>query len=236
MADTIREKIIKAIATKLGTIRTANGYVTEIGTKVDRGLTLDDPDNLPRIAMFPGREEANKITRAYVCSMNVRVLALFAADDSNPSELSEKALGDLVKCVCGEVGVGAELTLDGALTGAAVTSVLVNEAIPAGVAASGKIRIQRADKTYSIHAYTSWTSKTFTIASYDFSANNAPDNGHVTVINSAIESTTNGYADEIIYLSGGVESWPEPQAKILGVPTEFTIKYRIAIGDPYNQP
>lgn len=69
-------------------------------------------------------------------------------------------------------------TLDGALTGGAVTSVIVNEAIPADTPATGTLRILRANGAYTRHPYSAYNSgtKTFTITSHDFSSNNAADN------------------------------------------------------------
>jgi hypothetical protein len=66
-------------------------------------------------------------------------------------------------------------TLNGALSGAAVTSVVVNEAIPTWLPAAGSIRILRANGAYTRHAYSAYntTTKTFTITSHDFSSNNA---------------------------------------------------------------
>lgn len=66
-------------------------------------------------------------------------------------------------------------TLNGALSGGAVTSVVVNEAIPTWVPASGTIRIQRANGAYTRHPYSAYNAgtKTFTITSHDFSSNNA---------------------------------------------------------------
>jgi hypothetical protein len=70
-----------------------------------------------------------------------------------------------------------QFTLNGALSGGAVTSVVVNGAIPADTPAVatgvGGIRIQRADGQYTLHAYTAWSGSTFTIPSHDFSSNNA---------------------------------------------------------------
>jgi hypothetical protein len=66
-------------------------------------------------------------------------------------------------------------TLNGALSGAAVTSVVVNEAIPADTPATGTLRIARANGAYTRHPYSAYNSgtKTFTITSHDFSTNNA---------------------------------------------------------------
>lgn len=66
-----------------------------------------------------------------------------------------------------------QFTLNGALTGATVTAVVVNGTIPADTPATGTIRIERADGQYTRHAYTSWATSTFTIGSTDFSSNNA---------------------------------------------------------------
>jgi hypothetical protein len=74
-----------------------------------------------------------------------------------------------------------QFTLNGALTGAAVTAVVINGSIPADTPNTGTIRILRANGVYTRHAYTSWTGSTFTIGSTDFSTNNAA-NGANTFI------------------------------------------------------
>ena len=68
-----------------------------------------------------------------------------------------------------------QLTLNGTLSGAAVTSVVVNEAIPANTPSSGTIRIKRADGSYTRHPYSAVNTgtKTFTITAHNFSTNNA---------------------------------------------------------------
>jgi hypothetical protein len=67
----------------------------------------------------------------------------------------------------------AQFTLNGALTGAAVTAVVVTPAIPTDTPATGTIRILRANGSYSQHSYTAWSGSTFTISSTNFSTNNA---------------------------------------------------------------
>lgn len=68
-----------------------------------------------------------------------------------------------------------QLTLNGTLSGAAVTSVVVNEVIPANTPSSGTIRIKRANGAYTRHPYSAVNTgtKTFTITSHNFSTNNA---------------------------------------------------------------
>lgn len=69
----------------------------------------------------------------------------------------------------------SQLSNTNLLSGAAVTSVVVDEAIPANTPASGTIRIKRADGRFTRHPYSAVNTgtKTFTITSHDFSTNNA---------------------------------------------------------------
>lgn len=67
----------------------------------------------------------------------------------------------------------AQLTLNGTLSGGAVTSVVVNEAIPADTPSSGTIRVVLDSGRELRVAYSSWATSTFTITSTDFSGDNA---------------------------------------------------------------
>jgi hypothetical protein len=74
-----------------------------------------------------------------------------------------------------------QLTLNGPLTGATVTSVVVNGSIPTDTPSTGDIRIKRADGQYTEHAYSAWSGSTFTITSTDFSTNNAANGAQVYI-------------------------------------------------------
>jgi hypothetical protein len=65
------------------------------------------------------------------------------------------------------------LTLNGALTGAAVVAVVVNQVIPTWTPTTGFIRITLNSGLRRLVSYTSWTGSTFTIPSTDFSTDNA---------------------------------------------------------------
>lgn len=69
----------------------------------------------------------------------------------------------------------SQLSSTNLLSGAAVTAVVVDEAIPANTPAAGTIRIKRADGRFTRHPYSAVNTgtKTFTITSHDFSTNNA---------------------------------------------------------------
>jgi hypothetical protein len=99
MADTIREKLIKALKTRL------EGYlsfVTLSGATVYRGLlrfqeTIED---LPVISIVP-REEVGEL-QAYGESdnaMEINIYAVVALGTANPSELAEAVFGELLKAV-----------------------------------------------------------------------------------------------------------------------------------------
>jgi len=74
-----------------------------------------------------------------------------------------------------------QLTLNGALSGAAVTSVVVNEVIPTDTPATGFIRITRASGRITRHAYTAYSESTFTIDSTSFVSDNASDDAPVFI-------------------------------------------------------
>ena len=80
----------------------------------------------------------------------------------------------------------SQMTLNGALTGAAITSVVVNTAIPSdtpstGTSTNSSIRIQLASGIYKKIKYTSWSGNTFTIPSTDFSSDNASDAANIFI-------------------------------------------------------
>ena len=72
-------------------------------------------------------------------------------------------------------------TINGTLSGAAVTSIVVTTAIPTDTPATGSIRVQNDEGRYVKIPYTSYTGSTYTIPSYDFSGTG--DNDSVTTGN-----------------------------------------------------
>ena len=103
-----------------------------------------------------------------------------------------------------------QLTLNGALSGAAVTSVVVNEAIPANTPASGTLRLLRADGRYTSHPYSAVNTgtKTFTITSHNFSSNNASNaaNAYIAYIDAEASGTSIAFstiqsATQTLYVS-----------------------------------
>lgn len=94
-----------------------------------------------------------------------------------------------------------QFTLNGTLSGAAVTSVVVNTTIPSDTPASGTIRVARNSGIYSRIAYSSFTSATFTVTSTDFSSDNATtgNNTFISYIDKLAASTSESFT--VVYSS-----------------------------------
>lgn len=60
MPDSIEQKIITAIVTRLGTISTGNGFQTNIGAKVRDWETNWQEEDLPAISVFTGRAASDQ--------------------------------------------------------------------------------------------------------------------------------------------------------------------------------
>lgn len=99
MSNTIREKILQQILARLAVITIANGCQTGVGTNVVRARRSIDPDELPAAVLWPRPETAEEIYGRTRCAMPVRVEGLAAMGSGNASVISEKILGDLVKCL-----------------------------------------------------------------------------------------------------------------------------------------
>ena len=95
----------------------------------------------------------------------------------------------------------AQFTLNGTLSGAAVTSVVINTTIPSDTPATGTIRILLDSGIYRRVAYTSYTGSTFTIGSTDFSSDNATtgNNVFISYIDKLATSTTETFT--VVYSS-----------------------------------
>ena len=96
MSDTKRERIIKAIHTRLSTVTIANGYNTEIGKNVFRAIPKIDPSQMPACDIFPLTETTERIGGGnYLCTMALNIVAIAKTESQNASILSEQILGDI---------------------------------------------------------------------------------------------------------------------------------------------
>ena len=96
-------------------------------------------------------------------------------------------------------------TLNGALTGATTTSVVVTTAIPTDTPASGTIRIENDEGRYVRIPYTSYTGSTYTIPSYDFSGSGDNDScadlNNVFISYLDLETATTAESFTSVYLA-----------------------------------
>jgi hypothetical protein len=99
--DTIREIIIKALVAQAAVIRTTGSpvlYSTDCGATVLRERRNVDPSELPCIVIWPQREEAANTHGQTRIRMTVQIDGVMKFNDDDPSVVSEKILGDIVKC------------------------------------------------------------------------------------------------------------------------------------------
>lgn len=180
------------------TITVGGGSVTAAGGTPSTERTLSFP--------FCGASTGSAIIGAYGFALEAADLSvndkLFDLTNTlrNPPNLVTFTVSGLVSgedyILVGPGNSGAlldtQFTLNGALTGAAVTSVVVTGAIPADTPTTGTIRIKRANGAWSRHPYSAWASSTFTITSHDFSSNNAANGNNVFIsyIDTLASSTT----------------------------------------------
>jgi hypothetical protein len=236
MADTIRERIIAAITAKLAEIRTANGYVTELGQHVERAAANIAAADLPAITLFPRVETSAKEYGKQICSMPVEIKALKILGTSNASTLGEQMLGDLITCILGAeftrtftsggtYTVKAGDTIVGATsnaTGVVVSVALTGGSWAAGTAA-GTIRFRSQTGTFQAEALKVLTN-----------ADVATIAGAATAI-SAKDISGGLLVDDIAYIGGGVEDYPATKDEAVIVTATFTVTYMTTIGDPTTQ-
>lgn len=228
--STIREQIITAVVSKVSEIRIASGYNTNCGADVLRAIKLVDPDRLPVSAVWPQSEETVFEYGKMANIMPVRVEGLIAFGSSNPSEMSEKMLGDIIENMLGiewilpfttgisEISVGDIITgVTSSATGF-VCGVEITSGTWVGGDAAGNLTLRRLSGTFQDESITDAAVQGASISSI-----------------SAIESTTNSLAESIIYAGGGTDEYPDDDNLSVGLSATFNIKYITEIGNPYAQ-
>ena len=182
-------QLLTGVPPATGTISQSSPDVASatIGTVTERSLSFP----------FCGASTGSSIVGAYGFSLeyadlsvNDKIQALDGVTRQPPNNVTFTVGGvqSGYRVLVGpEDGAGGldydQLSNTSLLSGAAVTSVVVDEALPANTPTSGTIRIQRADGQYTRHPYSavSETPTTFTITSHDFSTNNAAAGANVFI-------------------------------------------------------
>lgn len=251
MANTIREQIITAVEAKLAHILTSKGYQTECGANVQRARKSLDQAELPAVVVIPKPEEGVREYANSVLKMRMRVEALkqFNPETENPSEVSEQMLGDLIECVAGnrwsmafDTGTYEPQpgdTITGATSGATATveSVTRSSGTWAGGDSAGTIYFRRLVGRFThtaavISPPSPEVNENINIAGHSAAIKT---NGTATYI-SPETSTCAGLADDIRYVGGGTNEYPEAPDTTVGVVADFEITYSTVAGNPYARP
>lgn len=176
------------IQLKTGVVPSANTISQTGGKTATAGAVVERPISAP----VCGASTGSSLVGAYGFSLEYADLAVtdkiqaldgVTRNPPNNVQFTVNGVANGWRVLVGPDAAGVldsnQLTVNGALSGAAVTSVVVNEVlttfnIPASTAASGgvsKLRIKRASGVVTSHAYSAVNTgtKTFTITAADFS-------------------------------------------------------------------
>ena len=172
-------------------IQLLTGVIPAANTMTQGGVTATASTVTARAVSTPmcGASTGSSLVGAYGFSLeyvdlavNDKITALDGTTRQPPNNVTFTVSGVLSgwRVLVGpENGSGglleSQLSNTGLLNGAAVTAVVVDEAIPANTPATGTIRIKRVDGRFTSHPYSAVNTgtKTFTITSHNFSTNNA---------------------------------------------------------------
>lgn len=108
MADSIEQKIIDEVVARMQTVLQENGYVTNIGERVeDSRPNWDQDDDLPAISVFEGRVEtapiADNLRAKRLRLMPVMIKAFFARGDT--SQVSAAYARNVIKDIYRAIGM-----------------------------------------------------------------------------------------------------------------------------------
>lgn len=235
MTETIRERIIEAVVTKLWEVTTSKGYKTEAGGNVRLADHRISPDDCPAIIVWPGEEDVSQEYGLNVCDMQLRVEAMSLFEGSNPGIISERLLGDLIEAITAikwtlpftsggtyEPQVGDTIIGKNSNATGYIESVTVTSGSWAGGDAVGTITFRRGVGSFS-------PSEPLSIDVHEDVATvvEAPTGEN------PVATTTGGLADRIMYVQGGPISYPESREIVTGSSAIFLIRYKTLIGNPY---
>lgn len=234
---TIRERILELIKTEIGKIRTANGYVTDIGQNPVRGRYDLFPTELPAVMMIANQDTAEARLGHGVNAIPLLIEG-FKHYPNTGTDYSDRAareaenmLGDILSCILApritmtfsngvrEPSTGIVLT--GATSGA--TAILESITLSSGSWAAGT-----ATGTFSLRQpWQSYTSELLLNPGNETIANTT---GTMTEI-----APYNDLTNQIEYVRGGIEPLPDPGEDVLKVSVSFTVFYATLFGNPYKQ-
>jgi hypothetical protein len=235
VSDTIRWQIISNVYSFMSRIRRSLAYRTEIGK--NPYLLRRAAQEVPCLAVFPGREEVTREYKDNVHTMSVRVEGIVAVGDDDPVEVSELILADIIEGMTGQRWVlgytsgGQNKPQVGDLVeGQTSGSVGIMESYTTATGAwadgdaEGALILRRKIGEY--------VAEDLDIGD---EINLATTGGSISNYNAEV-LVTGDLADDIVYLEGGIEEFPDSDQLVIGSSAMFNIVYRTVSGNPYYQP
>ncbi len=239
MPDTIRKQILNNLATYLENFTSSYGYSYDYGNTILRAVSDVDPDDLPAVGIFPGKDEV--VQRDYGIthiSMPVTVELtknLLASEDT--LNITEDMLGDVKTALTAYmVAVGIE---NGGTYEPQAGDIFIGQTS----GAKGYVRYSKlvsgvwADGDASATVYLINQRGAFNAGSEQMRIGLNTNNGDITAVtaSSAKSAVTGDLADDIFYTEGGVDSWPSGKESVVTVSAIFDFRYHHVTGDPYRK-
>lgn len=235
--DTVRERIIAAIVTRLASAVTSKGFNLSLGTNVNRAIMNVDPDKVPFFNVLPLSETVTQLQSVNQATMVVKVEGAAEHGSTNASKIAEQILGDLI-----EILTATTWTL--AFTSGGTFTPLVGHTIAGNVSAatafieaitvsSGSWAAGNAAGTFTLRRLTGlFQAETLKIGTnLDVATIAGAPSG-----SKAITAATAGLAESILYVEGGPTEYPAEGNLLTGCSAFFRVIYTTRVGDPYNKP
>jgi len=230
--DTIRRMIIAQISDRLHDILIANGFSSDVGQHVHRGITYIGANEVPGVTMLPGVESAERNYAETVRRMPVDFIAVVSLTSAldNPSDKAEDLFGDMCFALLGVRSVitfsfgNREITAGMTIKGASsniegrVVDVILTGGSWAGGTAAGNLVVLH----YSSGAYTVGENLTISgLVSARVAAFNVP-------------AEYGGFVYGVQFMSGGISTYPAEGDVTLMVEVSLDFIYSVT-NNPYTQ-
>jgi hypothetical protein len=219
---------------KLQELTIPNGYRT---TPLFTGLATPiwSVDELPALSVFPHVEDAQYKASVitHIMPVSFDFLNTFNIATENPTSVSEVLLGDIIHCILGPTFAlhftnGSSPFLQGNIVKGAIsgaTGVVMSVTVTSGAYllgnAAGTLRI-RDQRGY----FTAEDLKLFGGTVVKAKSTGFP----------VIQDFYEGLVDNIVYVSGGVQDYPDQSENVILVKTVFNFIYSTLNDNPYLQP
>jgi hypothetical protein len=230
MPDTIREQIIAAYTTRLGSWLTTGGFNVSCGATVQRGLPDISESDLPACVILPQIEEVTQNYGLNICKMNIRVEAVAEISTTNPSIVQEQLLGDAITAMT-DPNPYIQLTFAaGGYTDAVAGDI--GTTVTGGTTGDTGRLISYDNTTRKWIIDPTDSGDTFDNASEAITCTGTGA-GTLSAVGSSAPVTT--LIEDIIYTAGGPASGFKGEDTTVAVFAEFKIEYNTLSGNPYSQ-